>query len=260
MVSDWGLISRTFPVFIVGISWVKSTFLTYGPLHSLQTVPAMFFESRAEGWSDFARSTQRDLIAWRRERLSGYRRRGERKDGTWTYVFIWYEDTTPVKAVIDSRRWARPPKRQKVAPGWLQRAWSDLRMASTAPRFQRMVIALGFSVVYIYNTEYMVRINLYDGAGAWEFSQILPMATAVPFMASIIELAFRLGARDRVGEISTQLPAKMLTLGVLEALSFTDPAPFRPEWPLGVEDHLCCSRYGWGFGVEDRMPKNGRGL
>lgn len=110
-----------------------------------------------------------------------------------------------------------------------------------------MVIALGFSVVYIYNTEYTVRINLDDGAGAWGFGQILSMATAVPFMASIIELAFRLGARDRVGEISTQLPAKMLTLGVLEALSFTDPAPFRPEWPLGVEDYLCCSRYGWGI-------------
>lgn len=198
VVSDWGLITRIFPVFIVGISWVKSTFLTYGPLHSIQAVPAMFSESRAEGWSEFARSTQRDLMEWRRERLSGYRRRGERKDGTWTHVFIWYEDTTPVKAVIDARRWAQPPKRQKEAPGWLQRVWSDLRMASMAPRFQRMLIALGFSVVYIYNTEYTVRINLDDGASAWGFGQILSMATAVPFMASIIELAFRLGARDRL--------------------------------------------------------------
>lgn len=45
-----------------------------------------------------------------------------------------------------------------------------------------MVIALGFSVVYIYNTEYTVQINLDDGAGAWGFGQILSMATAVPFM------------------------------------------------------------------------------
>lgn len=197
VVSDWGLMSRVAAVFIVGISWVKSTFLTYGPLHSIQAVPAMFSKLRAERWSEFARSTQSDLMEWRRERLRGFRRRGERKGGTWTHVFIWYEDTTSVKAVIGARRWARPPKRQKEAPGWLQRVWSDLRMASTAPRFHRMVISLVFSVVYICNTEYTVRINLDDGASAWGFGQILSMATAVPFMASIIELVFRLGARDR---------------------------------------------------------------
>ncbi|KAK0740594.1 hypothetical protein B0T18DRAFT_393378 [Schizothecium vesticola] len=65
--SDWGRISRIAAVLIVGISWVKSTLLTYGPLHSIQAVPAMFSESRAARWSDFAKSTQSDLVAWRRE-------------------------------------------------------------------------------------------------------------------------------------------------------------------------------------------------
>ena len=39
-------------------------------------------------------------------------------------------------------------------------------------------------------------------ANGWEFGQIISMATAVPFMASIIEFVFRLGVRDSLVKLT----------------------------------------------------------
>jgi len=184
----------------VGFSWLGTTFWTYGPIHSVEAVPAMFSEARAAKWARFADVTQNDLTSWRRKELK--RRRRER-GGTmpWYFAlelrfFLWYEDTTPVHAIIDSRRWDRAPAPGPV-PGWLRRVASDLRLASAAPRFQRMVISLLFAVVYVSNTEYMVGINLDEEANSWGFGQIFSMVAAVPFVASLVEFALRLGIRDR---------------------------------------------------------------
>ncbi|KAK1832791.1 hypothetical protein QBC39DRAFT_256134 [Podospora conica] len=183
-------------VFLVGVAWLNATLLTYGPLHSIQAVPAMFSETWAAEWAAFAKTTEGDLTAWRKKRVRVQRRKREWTRFAINSFLLWYEDNTPLRTAIEDRRWRRPPTRHP-APGWWQRVWTNLRLASTVPRFQRMIISLVFAVVYISNTELTVRANLDDEANGWGFGQILSMLAAVPFMASTIELAFRLGARDR---------------------------------------------------------------
>ena len=188
-------ILRIFTVGLIASAWLNATFWVYGPLHSIAALLAMFSESRSRRWIEFAETTDNDLTTWRQKELKRLRRKGG-WGGIVLVFFLWYEDTTPVQTIINARRWNRVPA-SSSSPGWLRRVWSDARQAFAAPRFQRMAIGLVFSIVYVSNTEYTVRINLDDGANSWGFGQILSMVTAVPFVASFIKYSFQLGARRR---------------------------------------------------------------
>ena len=199
--------ARILATMVVGVIWLDTTIFTYGPRHYIEALPAMFSESRAAKWAAVIEHVMEEETAWRRFKLGRTRRRWawcnphRRKVPRWAGLLIklsmWYEDSTLVSAIVDARRWSQAPTTTGAAPGWLWCVWSDLRLASAAPRFQRMVIALIFAAVCISNTEYAVHINVPGGANNWGFGQIFSMVGAVPFAASLIKFGLRLGMRDR---------------------------------------------------------------
>lgn len=153
----------------------------------------------------FAEHTLDDLTTWRINEVKRCQRLWASKwpnrskipvwVGWWPKFLLWYQDTTPVKSIIDTCRWDEAPA-MCAGPGWVRRVWSDLRLACRASRFQRTVISLVFAVVWISNTGYTVSINLTAEANDWGFGQIFSMVAAVPFFASLAKLVLQLGVRD----------------------------------------------------------------
>lgn len=207
-VNNFGRSARAFGILVVGFTWMNTTLYTYGLAHYIDAVPAMLSASRAARWAAFAENTLEDITAWRVNEVrrcqqawaSERRRRDPRQAPAWVGIvpklFLWYQDTTAVKSVVDKHQWSQA-LRIGSGPGWRERVWLDLRLACKAPRFHRMVISLLLAVVWISSTEYSISINLTDGANKWGFGQIFSMVAAAPFVTTLVKLVLRLGAREK---------------------------------------------------------------
>ena len=183
----WTRSLHMFFIVIILQFWTQRLIWTYGPTHYFQTILAVFSQARAKEWSSYVNDTQMSLKLWRERNL-----RGDKKTPWISKFWLWYNDETTVASGIKANRW-RHAQALGSANGRLRSLCADVRVALRVPRCQRAMIGLVFAVIWITNSEEMIRLNLTTSANDWGYGQIASMVLSAPSVASLVQLLLRVG-------------------------------------------------------------------
>ncbi|KAM6476495.1 hypothetical protein HDV62DRAFT_375271 [Trichoderma sp. SZMC 28011] len=178
---------------------LRSYFWSYGPLHTLQPLPAMFSNTQRQKWISFIDETQESFDHFRAQLLRQQKAREKAKNPSarwWSiiYVWIWLNDTTTIKSKVE-RISETKPLCDSGNTKWPSRVWSDTKIALRVPRCQRAFLILIYTAVGIWDMEKTTTLNFTMSRNAWGYGQTFALIATIPSVSAVITLLLRMGRK-----------------------------------------------------------------
>ncbi|ORX95706.1 hypothetical protein BCR34DRAFT_194029 [Clohesyomyces aquaticus] len=167
------------------IIWSSSQWWTYGLSNLLQTIPALFSGRVSDAWLHHVHATEHTLGHWRRT-----------QNGLVQTILLWYNDDMAVATLLKRRRWIEAPDLHPVSSTWIQRIWTDTKIALRVPRVHRAFVGLVMAVLWAIATERAVAANVSKDANNWGYGQISSIILSVPAFASLVRMLSHLGEKE----------------------------------------------------------------
>ncbi|KAI1150718.1 hypothetical protein F4825DRAFT_425628 [Nemania diffusa] len=178
---------------------LRSYFWFYGPIHTLQSVPAMFSRTRRQTWIAYIDKTHESLTYWRIQEMKQATMRLRTKIARSTirsisYFWLWYDDDTTVRAGIEGKQW-RKLQVSFRSENRLLRVWADAKVAIRIPRCQRAGISFIITAILIYNIERGLDFNFTASKDDWGYGQTFALVATTPSVATVITVLLRIGKK-----------------------------------------------------------------